>query len=334
MPRPNRPWYRKSRVEWFVTINGKQYGLKVYDENAPWEEVEAAWQAKERELGANPAGGNRATVSEAVRAFLGCDRVRALAPDTRANYTHRLGWFVRHFGRRLVETVTPDEVEAKAGAETWSDGTVRLTLTAVQLAVRHAGRAGFSLIRPAMPVRDERCVISREEYQQALGECHGDYGPLVQTLFLTGRRPKEVRLLTVEQVNWETGKATLEAHKTRKRTGRPATVYLSAAALAVLKGQADKYGSGHLFRNARGRPFSAASVQTRWRLVREKLGLRRQVIPGSMRHSFASHLLEAGASTRDVAELLGHTSTTMVEKIYGKFLDHNRLREVAAKVTG
>lgn len=329
MPRPRRPWFRHSRGEWFVTINGKQWGLKVFD---PDDEAGAVASMHRLEADPNRAAGNRATVCQAVDAFLDDCRRRQLAEDTLANYTNRLGWFRRHFGRRDVATVEPEEVERAAAGEAWSDGTVRLTLTAVQLAVRSAGRNSFRLIRPAMPVRDERCVLTREEYEAVLNECHGDFGPLVQTLFLTGRRPKEIRLLTAEQVQWEAGKATLRQHKTAKRTGRPATVYLSRAALAVLQTQRERYGGGHLFRGVHGRPFTAAAVGWRWRRVREVLGLRKQVIAATLRHSFATHLLEKGAAARDVAQLLGHTSTKMVEEVYGKYINADRLRELAGKV--
>ena len=334
MPRPRRPWYRKSRGEWTVTIAGKQHGLKLDDAGESWEAIEAAWQAKERELAGNRDTPNRATVAGVVAGFLADERVRKLAPDTRANYRNRLAWFTGRFGRRLVETITPEEVETAAGAETWSDATVRLTLTAVQLAVRWAGRAGFSLIRPPMPTRDERCVITRAEWLAALEECHGDFRPLVELLFLTGCRPKELRTLTAEMVNWETGRVTLAVHKTKRKTGRSRTVYLSKQALAVMQDQRQKYPSGHLFRNLAGRPFTSNAVAARWRRVRDVLGLRRQVVPGSMRHSFATHLLEGGADVRDVAELLGHTSTEMVTTVYAKFINPGRLQDVAGKVTG
>ncbi len=334
MPRPRRPWYRKSRGEWTVTIAGKQHGLKLYDAGESWEAIEAAWQAKERELAGNRDTPNRATVAGVVAGFLADERVRKLAPDTRANYRNRLAWFTGKFGRRLVQTITPDEVETAAAAETWSDATVRLTLTAVQLAVRWAGRSGFSLIRPPMPTRDEQCVISKEEYALALNECNGDFGPLIQALFLTGCRPKEMRTLTVEMVNWQTARVTLVAHKTKRKTGRPRVIYLSKAAFAVLDEQRQKYGAGPLFRNNEGRIFTSNAVAARWRRVRLVLGLRKQVVPGTMRHSFATHLLESGKAPRDVAELLGHTSTQMVETVYGKFCDPGRLQDVAGGVLG
>jgi site-specific recombinase XerD len=63
-----------------------------------------------------------------------------------------------------------------------------------------------------------------------------------------------------------------------------------------------------------GQPMGKASVQGAMRRVVQQLGIRKAISIHSLRHSYASHLIEAGASIRRVQQLLGHTSlrTTMV----------------------
>lgn len=73
-------------------------------------------------------------------------------------------------------------------------------------------------------------------------------------------------------------------------------------------------GEGRVFLNARGRPLSRMGV---WKILRthvERAGITKPVSPHTLRHSFATHLLEGGADLVAVQEMLGHAdiSTTQI----------------------
>ncbi|GIX15975.1 MAG: tyrosine recombinase XerC [Rhodothalassiaceae bacterium] len=84
-----------------------------------------------------------------------------------------------------------------------------------------------------------------------------------------------------------------------------------------------------LFRSRRGRPLGARAVQARMTALRRRLGLPETATPHALRHSFATHLLEAGADLRSIQELLGHASLSTTQ-IYTR-VDERMLRGTYAR---
>ena len=101
-----------------------------------------------------------------------------------------------------------------------------------------------------------------------------------------------------------------------------AAIYLRELRPRLERGE----GKGVLFLNARGRPLTRMGA---WRILRvhvERSGISKHVSPHTLRHSFATHLLEGGADLRAVQEMLGHVDIATTQ-IY-THVDREYLRQV------
>ncbi|MGO4257541.1 site-specific tyrosine recombinase XerD [Marmoricola sp. RAF53] len=132
------------------------------------------------------------------------------------------------------------------------------------------------------------------------------------TVLLRGKGGKE-RIVPVGRFARE----AVEAYLTRARPG-----LVSASSKAATE------RAGAMFLNARGGRLSRQSAWTVIVRSAERAGVTAEVSPHTMRHSFATHLLEGGADVRVVQELLGHASVTTTQ-VY-TLVTVDSLREVYA----
>jgi len=84
-----------------------------------------------------------------------------------------------------------------------------------------------------------------------------------------------------------------------------------------------------LFLNSRGKRITARSIARIVDAITVKSGIGRKISPHALRHSFATHLLNAGADLRSIQELLGHESLSTTQKYTA--VDINRMMEVYDK---
>jgi integrase/recombinase XerD len=152
---------------------------------------------------------------------------------------------------------------------------------------------------------------------------------LLEFAYASGVRVSELIGLEIRHLVLEEGYATVYGKGARERLvpiGRRAIGALSLY-LRETRPQLERGGGeGKVFLNARGKPLSRMGV---WKILRthvERAGIEKPVSPHTLRHSFATHLLEGGADLAAVQELLGHADIVTTQ-IY-THVDRRYLAEV------
>jgi site-specific recombinase XerD len=148
---------------------------------------------------------------------------------------------------------------------------------------------------------------------------------LVETAYAAGLRISELATAQIGLLNLDRGELRVYGKGRKERIGllgRPARTAITAymedgrpVLLARRSGTpADAPPPAELFLNHRGEPLGVRGLRYRLDLLCRRAGLPEGVSPHTLRHSFATHLLDGGADLRIVQELLGHESlaTTQV----------------------
>jgi integrase/recombinase XerD len=154
---------------------------------------------------------------------------------------------------------------------------------------------------------------------------------LLELLYGCGARISEAVGLDIDDVDLETESVLLRGKGSKERVvpfGSMARAAVDAYLVRARPVLASAGSRGAMFLNARGGRLSRQSAWTVLVRAAERAGVTKEVSPHTLRHSFATHLIEGGADVRVVQELLGHASVTTTQ-VY-TLVTVDSLREVYA----
>ena len=140
---------------------------------------------------------------------------------------------------------------------------------------------------------------------------------MLELLYASGLRASECLALRLEDLNFAAGYVTATGKGNRQRlvpVGAQALKWVERYATTSRPALVKRGDPGALFVNRYGRPLSRQAL---WMVIKRagrRAGVRSAVSPHTLRHSFASHLLERGADLRSVQAMLGHAdiATTQI----------------------
>ena len=286
---------------------------------------------------------------------------RGVAANTLSSYRRDLRRYAEHLTSRgvddLAKVAEADVSEflvalrrgdPDTGATALSAVSAARALIAVRGLHRFAAAEGITeldvarAVKPPTPSRRLPKSLSIDDVLALLDGAGGDSeadGPLtlrnramLELLYSTGARISEAVGLDVDDIDTQARSVLLRGKGGKQRLvpiGRPAVAALDAY---LVRGRPELARRGRgtpaIFLNARG---GRLSRQSAWQVLQdaaERAGITAAVSPHTLRHSFATHLLEGGADVRVVQELLGHASVTTTQ-IY-TLVTVSALREVWA----
>lgn len=190
------------------------------------------------------------------------------------------------------------------------------------------------LIETPRKTRKLPSVLSLDEIDRMIEAC-GMMGEqavrnraILEILYGSGIRVSELCNLTINRLHLDQGLLLVEGKGSKERI-----VPISATAIKVLEEylperfdtDAKPGEEGILFLNRRGRRLSRVMVFYIIKDLAQTVGVEKTVSPHTLRHSFATHLLEGGANLRAIQQMLGHESISTTEVYLN--LDSTQLRE-------
>ncbi len=296
--------------------------------------------------------------ARAVTAYLDHLAVeRGLAANTLLSYRRDLGRYLSHLAgagvRRLDEVAEAHVAAFLAALRTGDEVHPPLSASSAGRAVvavrglhRFAVREGWTALDPAryvrppvparrlpkaIPVGQVEALLAAPDERTPLGLRDR---ALLELLYGTGARISEAVGLDVDDLDTAhpAGLVRLDGKGGKQRIVPVGSYALRAVEAYLVRARpllaAAGTGSPALLLNARGGRLSRQSAWTVLRSAATAAGLTADVSPHTLRHCFATHLLDGGADVRVVQELLGHASVTTTQ-VY-TLVTVDRLREVYA----
>ena len=309
------------------------------------------------------AGPGPSQVARAVRSYLDHLVVeRGLADNTLKSYRRDLrryvAWLAAHGVEGLdgvrEETVTAFLMalrEGDADHPPLSAGSAARTVVAVRGFHKFAVREGIAqvdpsaAVRPPAPAKRLPKALPLADIERIL-DAAGAPGTalalrdraLLEVLYGTGARISEAVGLDLDDLALGEsdvagdGTVLLRGKGSKERMVPVGSYAREAVEAYLVRGRPELSSVGHglpaVFLNARGGRLSRQSAWTVLVKAAERAGVTAEVSPHTLRHSFATHLLDGGADVRVVQELLGHASVTTTQ-VY-TLVTVDSLREVYA----
>jgi len=255
---------------------------------------------------------------------------RGASPHTLRSYQVDLDDFTTFLARHAPGTAA-HEVDARA-VRAWiaalhgrrlSPATIGRRLAAVRSWLKFLVRRGVLKANPAREVRAPRLSKTLPNFlpvddAKALVDGRAIGGPervrdlaILELLYASGLRVAELSSLDVDDVD-----RSDQTVRVRGKGGKERIVPYGDAAARALDAHLARRGSndGPVFPNARGRRLTVRSMYSIVRRSARAAGLTRRVTPHTLRHTFATHLLDGGADLRMIQELLGHSRLSTTQR--------------------
>jgi len=270
---------------------------------------------------------------------------RGLADNTIQAYSRDLSSFARFLEEQDLSplTVSRDQIIEYLSSlkRSLSARSIARSISATRMFFRFVTSEGHIRENPARLLETPRLsrklpdVLSTDEVERLLARPDPSTPrgirdrAMLELLYATGLRVSELISLTVLNVNLESGYIRTLGKGAKERLVPMGEKAIEAVRDYLLEGRSQMVRGANLptlFLNSRGRPLTRQGF---WKIIKRygrTAGIKKEITPHTIRHSFASHLLEGGADLRAVQVMLGHEDISTTQ-IY-THVTRDKLREI------
>jgi len=273
---------------------------------------------------------------------------RGLADNTIQAYSRDLSSFARFLEEQGLSplTISRDQIIEYLSSlkRSLSARSIARSISATRMFFRFVASEGHIRENPARLLETPRLsrklpdVLSTDEVERLLARPDPSTPrgirdrAMLELLYATGLRVSELISLTVLNVNLESGYIRTLGKGAKERLVPMGGKAIEAVRDYLLEGRPQMVRGANLptlFLNSRGRPLTRQGF---WKIIKQygrTAGIKKEITPHTIRHSFASHLLEGGADLRAVQIMLGHEDISTTQ-IY-THVTRDKLRELHEK---
>ncbi len=248
-------------------------------------------------------------------------------------YVRDVNHFVSYCGFDNISKVDSRIISKYIESINKSDATKIRIIASLRAFYKFLLEKGMVRVNPAAEVRVNKVkqhtlgVLDSQEIVLLLSQPDGDDfksvrdKAMLELLYATGIKVSELLQVKISDVNLTIGILHLKnGEKERIVPIYPAAVkslalYIQNVRSGIISDDSQEF----LFTNLNGQPMSRQGF---WKIIKfyaKKAGIKQDITPQTLRHSFAAHLLENGAKLQDVKEMLGHSDISSTQ-VYAQFV--------------
>ncbi len=248
--------------------------------------------------------------SEALNSLKTELKIRGFSPLTLRNYSFFVNKFLARTGKNALE-VNQDDAKLYLSEmfDTKSKNTISLAAAALRFFYEEILKKDFGEIKIPKKERKLPEVLTKEEVKMLIENCDNEKSRLMLSmLYSSGLRVSEMVNLKVSDMNFNDNTGWV-----RKGKGSKDRIFAISPQLTnELKDYLEDRESTYIF--SKEKPLTTRNIQKIIKATNLRAGIQKRVTPHTLRHSFATHLLENGTDIRVIQALLGHASlnTTQV----------------------
>lgn len=238
-------------------------------------------------------------------------KIRGFSPLTVRNYSFFVEKFVQRAGKEPTE-LTEDDAKAYLSElfDDKSKNTIMLAAAALKFYYKEVLGKEFANVR--IPKKEKKLpeVLSKEEVRNLIESADNIKSRLIiSLLYSAGLRVSELVNLKIEDLNL--GECTGWVRKGKGSKDR--LISISRSLAEEIKEYLERRGSENKYLFSKEKPLTTRNIQKIIKNTTQRAGISKRVTPHTLRHSFATHLLEGGTDIRVIQAMLGHSSLSTTQ---------------------